>query len=415
MSVTTFRLSAHDPIIARDGRPFGEGQGNRMRGLDWPLPSVVAGSFRSALVKANLELDFQNKPSLGPLRAEVAGALPLVDGELHLPAPADCVWNGEKAKDKSKAYRIEPSPMNDGDGCDLPDGLRPVLLPDDAGMDNFKPKPAPAWWPMSQGVEWLLGREVQFEEGGFLETPSREVRDHVRVDSKTGAAEEGLIFTTSGLNLSRLPRHGVDHENKRPLQERFAEIKLSIRVTIDEKSLGYADNLNSWSPLGGERRLIHWGRDDDDLSEWKCPAKIKEALAKIGDGGRVRMVLASPAIFDHGWRPGWLDETTLEGKPFGDGPTLRLVGVCNGRWAAVSGWALAPHAREREDGRRRVVPHDRPGSKAIRRMVPAGGVYFFEKVEGDARVLADNGWLKSVSDAPHDKRDGFGLAVWGVW
>ena len=48
MSVTMLRLTARDPIIARDGRSFGAGQGNRMHGLAWPLPSVVAGSFRTA-------------------------------------------------------------------------------------------------------------------------------------------------------------------------------------------------------------------------------------------------------------------------------------------------------------------------------------------------------------------------------
>ena len=125
------------------------------------------------------------------------------------------------------------------------------------------------------------------------------------------------------------------------------------------------------------------------------------------------MVLATPAIFEHGWRPRWLDETTLIGKPLGDGPTLKLVGVCISRWRAVSGWSYAPHAED--EGRRRVVPQDRPGPKAIRRMVPAGGVYFFEKVDGDPRILATNGWLKPVSDAPHDCRDGFGIAIWGTW
>ena len=48
-------------------------------------------------------------------------------------------------------------------------------------------------------------------------------------------------------------------------------------------------------------------------------------------------------------------------------------------------------------------------------MVPAGGVYFFEKEKGDGRVLADNAWLRSVSDATQDRNDGFGLAVWGRW
>jgi CRISPR-associated protein Cmr3 len=115
------------------------------------------------------------------------------------------------------------------------------------------------------------------------------------------------------------------------------------------------------------------------------------------------MVLATPAIFDHGWRPNWLDAITLTGKPTSYGPTLKLVGVSNARWKAVSGWSLAKLK-------------DQPrGPKPIRRMVPAGSVYFFKKVEGDGNILATNGWLNPVSDSLQDRNDGFGLAVWGTW
>jgi CRISPR-associated protein Cmr3 len=50
----------------------------------------------------------------------------------------------------------------------------------------------------------------------------------------------------------------------------------------------------------------------------------------------------------------------------------------------------------------------------VKRVVPAGGVYFFETVDGSASDLADR-WLEPVSDDEQDCRDGFGLAVWGVW
>ena len=39
-------LKVLDPLVARDGRPFGAGQGNRMRSSGWLYPSVVAGSYR---------------------------------------------------------------------------------------------------------------------------------------------------------------------------------------------------------------------------------------------------------------------------------------------------------------------------------------------------------------------------------
>ena len=131
--------------------------------------------------------------------------------------------------------------------------------------------------------------------------------------------------------MAQLPRHGVKSDDQKlPLGDRFAEITLSARVTIAERAFQHVDKLSTWHPLGGERRLVHWQRDDS-VAVWKCPETVKSALQ---DANRIRMVLATPAIFEHGWRPGWLDGTTLIGKPMGDGPTLKLVGVCIARWRA---------------------------------------------------------------------------------
>jgi CRISPR-associated protein Cmr3 len=54
------------------------------------------------------------------------------------------------------------------------------------------------------------------------------------------------------------------------------------------------------------------------------------------------------------------------------------------------------------------------GPKPVRRMVPAGGVYFFELLKGQSSDL-EKLWLESVSDEEQDRRDGFGLATWGIW
>ena len=113
------------------------------------------------------------------------------------------------------------------------------------------------------------------------------------------------------------------------------------------------------------------------------------------------MVLATPAIFKDGWKPGWLSDD-LVGTPPGANVRLWLVGASIRRWRAVSGWSLAD------------LPGQPRGAKPVKRMVPAGGVYFFEKVDGQASALAER-WLEAVSDDEQDRRDGFGLATWGVW
>jgi CRISPR-associated protein Cmr3 len=400
-TVVTLHLTARDPVVARDGRPFGAGQGNRMRGLGWPLPSVVAGSFRTALVKADPTLDFAGDMPQRLMKIEVAGVFPVVGNELYLPAPNDCVWNGETGvKHAAKPIELE------GGGCDFPiDGLRPVLFSDDAKKPDFKPKPVPAWWPVGKLTEWLLGKGVTFDDT-FLNAAIQETRDHVRLDAGTGAAAEGELFTTAGLNLKHLPRFGVHSDDEKlSFDKRFAEIGLSARVAWDGQHFAHLKDLATWHPLGGERRLVHWQRSDAG-NLWECPAEVK---AKLGTAAHVRMVLVTPAVFKKGWKPGWLSEG-LEGTPPGTSVRLRLVGVSSGRWKAVSGWSLA-----KINSRGELDPNGKPGPKPIRRMVPAGSVYFFEVTSGEAAALAEHSWLKSISDDEQEQHDGFGLAVWGTW
>ena len=70
------------------------------------------------------------------------------------------------------------------------------------------------------------------------------------------------------------------------------------------------------------------------------------------------------------------------------------------RWKPISGWGLE-----------NVIV----GPKRVRRLVPAGSVYFFKIVPGSAAELLDKLWLHSVADDDQDRRDGFGLALWGLW
>jgi CRISPR-associated protein Cmr3 len=390
MSVTLMELTAHDPIIARDGRPFGTGQGNRMRGLAWPLPSVIAGSLRTALVKAHPDLDFAGSIPQQLMEIEVAGVFPITGQELYLPAPNDCVWNGDKGEiNRAKPLRVEQG------GCDFPvDGLLPVMPSDDPTKPDFKPRPVPAWWPVSKFTDWLLDADKPIKfDASFLNAAVQETRDHVCLDPDTGAAAAGQIFATGGLNVTHLPRHGVDRDDvTRRFDQRFAQITLSARVTRNDERFAHLDKL-TWHPLGGERRLVHW-RPSDAAQAWNHPDALKSALETAT---QIRMVLATPAIFDKGWKPGWLTDG-VDGTPPGTGVKLRLVGVSIARWKAVSGWSLAPPR----------------GPKRIRRMVPAGSVYFFEVKAGEAATLADQ-WLYSVSDHEQERRDGFGLAIWGTW
>jgi CRISPR-associated protein Cmr3 len=381
---TMLEITCRDPIVSRDGRPFGANQGTRMRSLAWLLPSVLAGSLRTTLGKS-AERDFSTETARELLQVEVAGPFPHAEGQLYFPAPDDCVVHPKRG-----ALQAAPQAADKG-GCDWPgDGLRPVRV---QGPDDFKPEPAPAWWPRDHYVTWLMGGHVVFDER-FLRTAEIEDRAHVRVDPGTGSAEDGLLFTTAALALTHLPRYGSRNGAG---HRTFAEISLSARIRAGTWAREAATRLDTLHPLGGERRLVHW-KTATETGAWYCPEKIRDAL---NAARRVRMALTTPAIFSGGWKPGWLNDD-LVGAPPGVSITMRLVGVNIQRWKAVSGWSLAE------------LPGQPRGPKPVKRMVPAGGVYFFEILEGDASNLAGR-WLEPVSDGTQDRRDGFGLAAWGIW
>lgn len=412
MTNTFLELTCRDPIIARDGRPFGVGQGNRMRSLPWLLPSVVAGSFRTALVKANLDLDFSWNMPERLLAVKVAGVFPTTKAEvtgeeLYLPAPNDCVWD----ESNGRIHRVQPVEFDKGEGVDFPiNGPNPVRLTEDQAKEDFKAKSIPAWWPMEKYTEWLIHgdttRPAEWFGLSFLTPAIQETREHVALDPGTGAAVEGQLFATTGLNLTHMQRFSV--KESQAFKDRFTEIRLTARVTISDSAFDHVEHFKIWHPLGGERRLVHWQRHDA-ANMWQCPGKVRTALEKAT---RIRMILATPAIFEQGWKPGWLDADTLTGTPpIVGAPTLKLTGVSIQRWKAVSGWSLA-----KIDNAGRFNANGKPGPKPIRRMVPAGGVYFFENVSGEsAAALAESGWLQPISDDPQDRNDGFGLAVWGTW
>lgn len=423
MSTIYLSITAHDPIIARDGRPFGIGQGIRMRSLDWPYPSVLAGSLRTMLGKMNggfLRKDVDNllKDLLNIL---ISGPLPLKDTQLYLPISKDFL--AKKDDKKIEAIPLRPAKLGDGEVCDFPNSrLLPAMIPetnDNRNDDDFKPEKLPAFWSCKKMTKWLINpsglnfvlykesekkdddldiecnkkkeKEIWDNDPDFLGSPEIDERVHTGIDAKTGTAavEDGLLFMSAGLDLST--------------NESGGSILLAAKIETDNAFEEIIGKLNEIHSFGGERRLVHWSRADEPAG-WKCPSEIPKKLEELNTG-KIRMVLATPAIFSKGWLPGWLDSVTLEGIPpkLKDDQKfkLKLISACTDRWRPISGWSAEAKSR---------------GPKAIRRMVPAGSVYFFEAKSAEAaRDLANSQWLESVCDNPQDCKDGFGLAVWGVW
>jgi CRISPR-associated protein Cmr3 len=160
---------------------------------------------------------------------------------------------------------------------------------------------------------------------------------------------------------------------------------------------GYDDELaeeTGYSPLGGERRLMHWGASADKrpFPPTTPPEAILESIAETGV---CRLILLTPAYFKHGWRP--------EDKPWAaHGVETELVAAVVGKAEVISGWDLAA-----------------AGPKPTRRLAPAGSVYFL-RLKGTAAAIrqwVSSTWLSCLSDDSEgglERASGFGLAVVGT-
>jgi CRISPR-associated protein Cmr3 len=329
-------------------------------------------------------------------KVAISGPFPFWDGSLYLPSPGDSY--AVREGNNMKGYPLRPLLFRNNEGCNLPPGLVPSVpawRAEDVETETFPP-----YWSLDKLSYWLSqpagedfivsswnSEEGQYPEG-FMGLPLKDERTHVQIDPVTGASEEGILFSTTGLDFTRTEL----------AEEPDPFLSMALRVnTDDEVFLKTLNGLNALNSLGGERRLAFWKHDPSGIS-WACPGLIRECLRS--SGGRIRMQMATPGIFNGGWKPGWIgSEPDLRGTIPGTDIEVRLVSAVVRRWQPLAGWSY-------EKGKR--------GPKPIRRLVPAGSVYFFEVIKGNVDFLCDL-WLKSVCDGEQDRLDGYGLALWGSW
>ena len=159
------------------------------------------------------------------------------------------------------------------------------MLDDRQAADDFKPARVPAWWPLSRMVGWLLGESVTFDST-FLDNAVQELHNHVSLEPNRGAATEGQLFTTAGLNLTYMPRFGPanapDDEMSKSTEEKFAEITLSARVQTGDETFKHLDWLDAWHPIGGERTACPLAATQSRIM---AMPRCLEAAAPIGEGG----------------------------------------------------------------------------------------------------------------------------------
>lgn len=404
-------LRPRDGLTLKDPRGFNVGGGVQARSLEWPLPSTVAGTVRTAVGFAAgypAKPDEAGRENWRALKTNVRvrGPFPLhltsqAKWSLLWPAPRDAVAFAGKKEREILIEWLSPAPAGGARGLWQVDDseLRAVeALWRPAMNQRDKPIDMPLWWSTRDFLPWLACPR----RGRLLDrapSPVTRFDMHLKVNPDRYTAQDGQLFghdTMEYLRTTRVSGH-------RP-EVRIDEIAVGVGVDCEE---GLHLPMDSLWRMGGEARLVRTERasdalfqfPDDELSEWEPSC-------------RFRIVLVTPAAFEKGWRPSWLEPHAGSG---GDAPRLQgtlpgtdidvvLRAAMVGRPVATSGWDF---------------DKDRP--KPSRRLVGPGAAYFFETV--DPRRLIEKRdlqelWLRSMHDPVSEAeaaRDGFGVAVPGAW
>lgn len=391
--MTIWIIEPHDSIIVRDGRPFDPTPGARAVSLNFPFPATTTGVLRTTLgYEQGGTFDDAHQTRLkavavrGPLLVALSD-----DGvikEWFAPAPADALAIAEGTGDDAllQLHRLVPAGVSEDTITDLPADLAPVTVwrsPNDPAVKD-KPATMPAFWRWSAFEAWLKAGKpgesstIKSETLG-LSGLTRDERVQIAIQPGTRIAAEGMLFTTSALEFSLLPKRPQD-------TSRHLGDALRLALALDAATVPTA----SPTPLtiGGERRIA-FGR----TSQTAFPACPPDLANQIATDGACRVVLLTPACFKEGFRPKWLLESRA-------GITPELAAVACDRPQVISGWDLAA---------------GKP--KPTRRLAPAGSVYFLHLPGDEAarRKWIDEIWMHCVSDDLQDRLDGFGLAALGTW
>jgi CRISPR-associated protein Cmr3 len=385
-------IEPRDPLIFRDARPAEASL--PIRSLDWPLPSSVIGAIRTRLGR----LTGYDAEAIERLKIiEHVGPLLAIrknDGwELAFPAPADAVLFPGISGAEVVSLRPRAIDATANEGCDIPHGLSPLF-----GSRDLKPLPGPRFWTSCATLEWLADRTPDAKRLGPRFSAAAEILDwlvnpvpeakprgrvnflrqrriHLEIEPKTFAAKEGRLFTTEGLEFAWIDDDG---------ETQSGAICSQIRTTDNTWA-----PLEALAPLGGERRLAYWSEPD---IQWPEPPP------ELASADLIRLQLITPAAFENGWKPGWLNDANCGSPPEHPDLILELVSAAVPRPVPHSGWDLTKPARKAQ--------------KPARFLAPAGSVYFFKASRKiDARPL----WLRSICDDPQDRRDGFGVVLCGGW
>lgn len=364
------KINALDTLFFRDGRPFSMGDETWANGVFPPYPSVFYGALRSAYFAQDptgfRTVETEDDPTRDLKVLSIALLLKSSAGSssVYYPLPLDCVKLKDDSTDKVKQLEIMKCDQVTSYPCEY------FLVP---SKDERVEQVNDGWVPNLSLEEYLTGvlaGTISITRLSKLVISEPKVGIKRNNNTRTTGKDEGMLYR---VDMKRM-------------ETTISEVAFLVEFEdLDLPSKGFIR-------LGGEGKAAYY--EEVKEADNYLPAERK-ILSGISTEIHFKIYLTTPAFFQNGWYPGWLKGTNSLSGGY-NGLKVKLVAAAVGDYLTVGGFDMKKNA-----------------PKPMKRMVPAGSVYYFQILDGNHSDVITCFHKKAISDDPFYSKQGFGIALAG--
>ena len=377
-------LQANDTFFFRDGRPFTKGDQSEGYSIFPPLPPTILGALRAAYIAEHGDLSafYAGKIAMTIGTPDSLGSISLNgvfladrESRIYHPIPFDLVMKKNGSGNWLYALDVWSKSSNLSSNASLMYLLRWSGDEDVESETNGRLEG-------TDMTEYLLGGQTEFIFRPIEDFIRSEPKIGIERDYRTSAAKDNMLYR---INMSRFQSQFLKPNERKALSDLGFVVDYQCDIELPE---------NGMLKLGGEGKSFTYKRSchtPDPLTTDEDMAALKEA---IRSSGAFKLYFATPAIFNQGWLPKWIDKNTYKAQY--QSLSFELITAAVGKPIAIGGWDM-----------KKNMP------KPTRQAVPAGSVYYF-KIPDESCVdaIVNTFHYKNISDC--QAAEGFGLCFVGV-
>lgn len=318
------RIRPLDTFFFRDGKPFSRGQETWADGVFPPSPTILYGALRAIYFTHHPdEFEKANSSEDLTLNLKIKGVFLEIGKQLYLPVPDDFVRT-----EKGNKRLLEVVQNNHVSSNKIPGFVTTLMTTKEAIAD----REINALFQKIYYQRYLKGK-----------TDCSITKDYLQSEPKIAFKKNDATMTVDEESLHRVGT------------QRFKDDNGTVSIVIEFEGLNIPNQ--GLMKLGGEGKIASY-----EIIEEKDYTRI-EPPTFASEDKYFKICLATPALFQRGWLPSWIDERTLTGE-FNQ-LKLKLLTAIIGKPVLVGGFDM-------KEGK----------PKPMYKAVPAGSVYYFELLEG---------------------------------